>query len=202
MRRTHLAVLALALTVLVSCGKKNRAPITTNGNIPGAPGYSIQDAAFINNYKARIPCVQNQGRRVPDITFNTAGGTSTATRTTIFGQFQPGVLGGNISKIFIGASTFGDIITVSKVTNGPAVVGYNVSFSFCNYSPLIRNDRGISNLLTSGIIVDDDANCGVGRVDYAYTRLTADSFTLNQGGFPVNYSAYPFDTVFTKTACQ
>ncbi|MDH5581872.1 MAG: hypothetical protein OEY33_08180 [Bdellovibrionales bacterium] len=202
MRRNQLAMIVLILTLFSACGKKNRAPRHPSGHIQGAPNYSIQDAASINNYKNRISCSFGQGRRIPDVTFNTTGGAQSASRTTIFGpNFQPGILGGNISKVYVGASTFGDIITVSKVTSGATVVGYNISFSLCNSSPLIMNNRGISNLQTSGIIIDDDADCGVGRVDYAHTRLVADQYSGSYNGQVVNLMAYPFDSVFTKTQC-
>jgi len=201
MRRTKLAMIVLILTLFSACGKKNKAPRHRSGHIPGAPNYSIQDAASINNYKNRVSCSYGQGRRIPDVTFNTTGGAQSASRTTVYGPFQPGILGGNISKVYVGASTFGDIITVSKMTSGASVVGYNISFSLCNNSPLIMNGRGVSNLQTTGIIIDDDANCGIGRVDYAYTRLVANQYSGVINGQAVNLMAYPFDTVFTKTQC-
>ncbi|MFZ9002309.1 MAG: hypothetical protein ACO20H_13465, partial [Bacteriovoracaceae bacterium] len=92
-------------------------------------------------------------------------------------------------------------ITVSKITSGASVVGYNISFSFCNSSPLIMNGRGISNLQTTGIIIDDDANCGIGRVDYTCTWLVANQYSGVINGQAVNLYAQPFDTVFTKTQC-
>lgn len=204
MKQLALALIVSCAVIVSSCGKKNRAPrnLQNSGQTPGSPVYSIQDMQSVNNVKSRIPCSYNQGRRVPDITFHTSGGTATSTRTTIYGpSFQPGILGGNIGRVYVGASTFGDIITVSKVTNGPTVIGYNITFSLCNNSPLIMNERGITAMQSSGIIIDDDANCGVGRVDYAYVRLQADPYSGNVNGFPVNLVAYPFDTVFTKTQC-
>jgi hypothetical protein len=74
MRRNQLAMIVLILTLFSACGKKNRAPRHPSGHIQGAPNYSIQDAASINNYKNRISCSFGQGRRIPDVTFNTTGG--------------------------------------------------------------------------------------------------------------------------------
>ena len=197
MRRTKLAMIVLILTLFSACGKKNKAPRHRSGHIPGAPNYSIQDAASINNYKNKISCSFGQGRRVPDVTFNTAAGTGSASRTTVFGPFQPGILGGNISNIYVGRSIFGDIISVSKVTNGANVVGYNISFSLCNQPNLIFNNRPISKITTTGIIIDDDANCGIDKVDKADIWLEAGLYNgLNPQWFLTTF--YQENSCFTQ----
>lgn len=198
-------LLATILLLAISCGNKKKNKVKTTSGTPvgtaGAPVYAANDSGIINQVKGQTPC--SMGRRNTDVTFYTSQSGPNTSRTTIqAASYTQGILGGNIGRVYVGVSNFGDVLVASKVTSGTQVVGYNLTFSMCNQVvnglPLISNERGLSSLKTNGIIIDDDANCSVGQIDAGFTILQADPFPHPQ--YPsYSYPAVPIYTTFYKT---
>ncbi len=203
-----LIVSAVALT---GCGKKDNKVNSNNssafnGTSPFSTGYSpdsiIQQASSIKN---NVTCM-NGYRLNTDYSFFIRGGAVSGTK--INGQWTPGVLtGGSVNKLWVGVSAYRDLMFVTQVANGSAVVGYNVTLSFCElkntYSTLpsiISNERVLKNFATPyGIILDQDSYCGYSVVDLAqYTYITSERNLSN----PYSPPDVQIPTSYTKPTCN
>jgi hypothetical protein len=172
-----LAVVACAIMLTACGGKDNKITKALGGGGGNRNSSTYGDAGSsgsVEQIKSQFSC-----QRRSDVTFTTssqgqAGGYS---KTTIFGPFQKGVVGGIVNDVFVGVSTFKDLIIVGKVTNGSQVVGYNITLSLCVTQPLngshpatslINEQRDLNNFSAPyGITIDSDTNCSVGNVDAA-----------------------------------
>jgi hypothetical protein len=140
----------------------------------------------VEQVKTQFPC-----QRRSDVSFNTSSqGQSTGTnKTTITGPFQIGALAGTFSGVFVGATFYKDLIIVSKVTNGSQVIGHNVTLSYCISSPLITEQRDLSNFNAPyGITLSTSTNCSLGNVDAANQTSTTSAA----------YQSYPAGNVISS----
>lgn len=203
--------LIVGAVALTGCGKKdNKVNSNTssafNGSSPFSSGYSpdsiIQQASSIKN---NVTCM-NGYRLNTDYSFFIRGGAISGTK--INGQWTPGVLtGGSVNKLWVGVSAYRDLMFVTQVANGSAVVGYNVTLSFCElkntYSTLpsiISNERVLKNFATPyGIVLDQDTYCGYSVVDLAqYTYITSERNLSN----PYSPPDVQIPTSYTKPTCN
>lgn len=173
----------------------NPSPFPTPESQQTAP-ISVND---LNRIKGSFQCTQGS-RLSRDITYHTNQG-SNSSDTRIQGPFNPGALpgGGSTVKLFVGVSSFNDIMIVSKIANGNQVIGYNITISYCSMSsqngaPYISDQRAISNFQAqNGIVLYEHAGCGFGSVDAA-------KLTYAQSA-PYQYlQAFPIWTTFFR-AC-
>lgn len=195
-----------------ACGKKeNKVNIpATSSTSPYYVGNSAVSATIVNqvnSIKANVACY-NGYRLANDISFyvNTSNGSSS--RTTIGGQFIQGYLTtGSAAQLYVGVSTFRDLMFVTKVTNGSQVLGYNVTLSFCemksayqNFPSIISNETSLTNFLApSGIVLDSDTHCGYGVVDWAPNTYITATRTVNN---PYATGPVQVPTSFTKPTCN
>ena len=214
--KNSLNVCLVMSTLLLAgaCGKKeNKVNIPPTGATSpyytGNPalGANPQILNQVNSIKANVACY-NGYRLAKDYSFYVQGSFNGSSRTTIGGQFVPGYLtSGTLSQLYVGVSTFRDLMFVTKVTNGSQVIGYNVTLSFCemksayqNFPSIISNETELTNFFAqNGIILDSDVHCGYGVVDLAQnTYITATRTVSNP------YSAGPVQipTSFTKPTCN
>jgi hypothetical protein len=162
-----LAVMACAIMLSACGGKDNKITkaLGGGGDRNSSTYGSGASSGSVEQIKSQYSC-----QRRSDVTFTTssqgqAGGYS---KTSIFGPFQKGVVGGIVNDIYVGVSQFKDLIIVGKVTNGSQVVGYNVTLSLCVSGSLITEQRDLNNFQAPfGITIDSDTNCSVGNVDAA-----------------------------------
>jgi hypothetical protein len=220
--------LAVVLALAIACGDKsntvgrgdNLTPINNDPLNPGdaytnLPGFSAEMNAQIQQIKGSTQCRQPNGspsqRLTQDFTFRTRGFNPQGTRTNIYGPFEPGNVGGTPTSLYVGLSTFGDIMIVSKVTNGSQVVGYNVTLSLCSYSgqdgtPYIDNRRPVESFSASqgGITLDQDSHCGIGSVDAAIDTRTVMAAMTAQNNMGMSIQLPPFVAVtsFYKAQCN
>lgn len=183
-RQTTIFILFL---ISFGCAQKTNTVGTVGTSSTGTP-YSTGSATFApgNPYgnngtiptqvaavKSQVACLPGRNRLTNDVSFSLTN-TSFVTQTTIGGSWQPGFMGnGTISDLFIGISAWGDILFVTKVSNGATVTGYNATMSFCelpnlsgpNLPYLIANNRPLVNFQApSGISVGTVSGCGYGLV--------------------------------------
>lgn len=190
-------LIILAALALVSCsdGKKNKVNSQSGGN--GSSPFSYDNPVFgggtgsmiigqVQGLKQSTPCVNGGYRLSNDVSFYLQGGS--ASLTTITGSYQPGFLNnGTVTNLFVGVSAFGDLMFVTKVSNGAQVIGYNITLSFCElksgymgYPSIISNQRSLSNFVAPyGITITTSASCGygvasaIGYGSYAGTYITS-----------------------------
>lgn len=219
------AMMLLALAALTACGQKdNKVVADSVGNLQGLPNFSPQQSTQVNQILNSFPCRvgqasanngmvapwgsaggSNQGRLSQTFSFSVAGGYNQGgSRTTVSGQFQQGLMGGNVSGLYVGVSTFGDVMLVSKIGSGSQVQGYSVTLSMCTFSPLVMEGRALSNFQApSGIILGSDNYCGFGAVDAAMNTLMIAQPFQTQGQYgPINFNAANVYTTFYKPSCN
>jgi len=195
-----------------ACGKKeNKVNIpATSASSPYYVGNSAVSSTIVNqvnSIKANVACY-NGYRLANDVSFYVQGTFNTSSRTTIGGQFVPGYLNsGSLSQLYVGVSTFRDLMFVTKVTNGSQVIGYNVTLSFCemksayqNFPSIISNETSLTNFQApNGMVLDTDTHCGYGVVDWApNTYITATRVVNN----PYATGPVQIPTSFTKPTCN
>ncbi|MDD0854125.1 hypothetical protein HBN50_13515 [Halobacteriovorax sp. GB3] len=201
------AIIFLLLTLMVSCGKKNVVSSSNSGNLSGYDP-NVNTGGTVNSSEIlsiinQVSCTQ--GTRLNNVyTYNTS---ASGTRTTLAGNFAEGPISGPLSKIFIGASIYGDVLAVAKVTNGSSVVGYNVFVSLCSYTPnnfpYVVNERTLSNFRAPyGIVLDEDNHCGYGSVDSAQMTRILNSGLEQYNGSYVGLSQTDIVTTFRKVNCN
>ena len=182
------AIILILGLMLSSCSdKKNKVKAGPSGP-GGTPQLGPTFDGQLGNIYGQVNC--QYGTRLPEIPFNISGGAQ-GTQHALYGNPQPGHIGGQVTQVYFGRSGFGDVITVAKVANGPQVIGYNLSISFCEHPPLIVAGRNLhSPQIPYGIIIDDNTGCGHGFVDSAFVRFIADPYQHTPAGY--------VDTSFTK----
>jgi len=176
--------------VQVNCpGDDNLLPAGTQGQFPGYNGAPIPDVSggAINQLKSQTPC-SSGGQRLPDLIFSTQSASAMGNTSSISGPFQQGEIDGTAVSTYAGLTYFGDIMIVTKMTNGTQVVGYNVILSMCTQQNLIMPGRQMTGLNAPfGIVLYDHTNCGFGNVDSALkTTMQA-----------AQYQAYPATVIET-----
>jgi len=206
-RAIGLTFVALALA---SCGgKKNTTsssaspntsnPVTTPVQTPTI-GYNSQALA---KAKSEIQCVQytdryygtvRTGRRVgQDYSFQFATGNASLTSLAINARLPAGNIPGSVASEFVGVGTFGDIMVVTKITNGSQLLGYNVAVSLCEIASSVNNKAYIDDStqatemigVNNGISLSVGTHCNYGKVTAASTMIKLSS--LSQ---PVPFAFY------------
>lgn len=209
-------VISLAM-IVASCGKKKNTVNSDDNNNsgttffgPGSPTFTASQQADVQNIISNVPCNNYPNRRLSQTyTFSSSNINYGNSKTSIYGPFNQNTVSGNISKIFVGISIFGDVMIVSKVGNGSQVSGYNVQLSMCaewnrqTNVPYIDDQRPVVNFQANQIVLDEDNNCGYGSVDSAQnTIVTTGQFNGNNGGFSFSLPAYNAYTTFYKPSCN
>jgi hypothetical protein len=222
-----LLILSMLLFQLSSCGKKSKnktdadkpnngtnvlpdgsSPIRPPSTSPSLPTFGNDQLSTIQSIKNNFNCPGGQ-RLGTDYVYYTQGYNHNGSRTTIAGPFQEGNSpGGSSQKLYIGMSSYNDLMFVSKLTNGSQVVGYAVIVSYCSYSsngfPYIDNSRRITGFnAPQGIVLDEDNFCGYGSVDSAQNTVAQSaSIPFNYGGYQVTLPPYNIYTTFRKATCN
>lgn len=230
--------LMLLILVLQGCGqdkgKKNVVPPGVGTTNLGNPYTPANFRGIIGSVRSKISCKPMQANW--QTTFQTNGpmnmisfmsqsnyqgsGYYTGNQTQVTGTFTNGSLPGNVANIYVGESAFGDLIFISKITNGSQVIGYNVDLSFCsqyaitqqtynpyggyqtastgsNLMPLIANERPMTNFSANGIVIVDDTSCPHGKVSFANTMTMSQPIQW-QG---ISLQAFPVQTTYTLVNC-
>lgn len=158
--------LALSLILTTACGKKNqvKAPAAGVGTtVMGIPNLPASSGAQIQQMISSFPC--STGQRMPELQFSTTGAQNGGNSTLIGPNFTQGLISGPVSSVFIGKSSFNDIMIVTKIANGNQLMGFNVTVSMCQFNPLIMPGRSLSGLTADqGIILTENTSTGLGTV--------------------------------------
>jgi hypothetical protein len=177
------AMLIVMMLLVVACGKRDNVVNTGNLDAPTTQ----------NNSPILSDITQYEGCPSPiRLQFSTAGvGSGSNGRTTITGPFNPGLISGVESAIYLGKSNFQDLMVITKMTNGGGVIGYNVTLALCPYEPIISANRPLSNFQAQNIVLDDNTNCQYGNIDYAVSYLTAEAIGYHQTAqFSTNFAPH------------
>ncbi|MBI2519439.1 MAG: hypothetical protein HYV97_03440 [Bdellovibrio sp.] len=187
--------LALSLILTMACGKKNSVKSSTPSvgtTVMGIPNLPATLAGQIQQIITSNPC--NQGQRIPEIQLNTTGIAPSGNTTTITGSYNPGLISGPVTTMYVGRSTFNDIIVITKIANGPQVLGYNITVSMCTYNPFIMPGRPLSGFSTPmGLVLTDYTSCGWGST-IGKVIMTAAAFQ--------NYPQALVETTFAPIVCN
>jgi hypothetical protein len=181
-------ILVSAMSTIISCGSKddgqsnqNISPFNPGVGFPvgggGNPGlyngpiFNDQFSGQIIQALQTVPCPL--GRYA--MAFN-SGPNGQANR--IFGPFvQGGAPFGQVIAAYIGGNQAnGDIMVIRKLGNGFQVSGYHMELHLCIDNILVTPQRQLTNFQLRNnqpIILDQDARCAVGDIDYAPAQLTA-----------------------------
>jgi hypothetical protein len=204
-------IVLITMALLSGCGKP--ANKINSSNLSGSGLFYTGNSAFnanpaivnhVLNIKNGVACQTPNTRLANDTTFFVSGNFPNG--TTIQGNFQQGILPGDNSELHVGVSAWGDLMFVTKVTNGSQVLGFNVTLSFCtipnyypNYPLLVSNTTQLVNFMApQGIVLDMNTYCGYGVIDAAFnTAITAQPTTANAYSAP-----FTFPTSFTKPMCN
>ena len=157
-------MLIVIMLMVVACSKRDN--VVNTGNLDPTQSNSPL-LADIAQYEGCPNPIRLQ--------YSTSGvGSGSNGRTTISGPFNQGLISGTESAIYLGKSSFQDLMVITKMTNGGGVIGYNVTLALCPYEPIISAQRPLSNFQAQNIVLDDNTNCQYGNVDYAVVYLTAE----------------------------
>jgi len=192
--------LIIGLLVLSGCGKNNYV-----SNVAGSSNQLLASSqnfgSVYTSLKNKITCPSGY-RLANDISYTLNG--SALSQSTLSGSFSQGALtNGSVSELYVGMSSFRDLMFVSKITNNGSVVGYTVTLSYCSSGssyngipPVISNERSLSNFQSSNIVLNSNTSCGYGLIAYANTYIVSNAI-------PNNYYTYPtpVQTLFTNQGC-
>lgn len=193
------AYLGILATIVASCGSDNSTnDTTTNG---------FNDTYNVGSIENRtgVQCAQG-GRRLQDEVYH----TSETGLNQLYGPFNPGALpnGGSVAGTYVGVTMFGDVMTVSKITDGGTrVLGYNVRISYCEYRtqegyPYIAPERNHQTII-GAMVLDSDNFCGFGSVDAASSQVRLDAWQgQSQSGYPIYDYSRSLDKTYFKPNCN
>ncbi len=210
------SIFLFVLFELISCSKKSTESTTSN-LYRGAPYDNMnipqEISSIITQAKSHVQC-GNGARLTNDVVFKTTTIPASGNRTTLYGPYSQGSIGGNVSQIYVGISSFNDIMFIAKVTDGSTnVLGYNVIISMCSQSgndgtPYISDQRALTDFAVDeqrfgGIVIDSDNHCGAGSIDAArMTYLKSASYTYTYNGSQITLPPYDVWTTFYKPTCN
>lgn len=195
----------LTLTLLASCGKKNVVN-SKNADSGGYTGINPNlntggnvSSSELSSILTGISC--NNGQRLNNVyTYQIA---ASGTKTTLYGSFSPGQISGPINKIYVGRSSYGDVMIVAKITSGSQVAGYNVYLSYCSQTgndgtPYISDNRPMANFQAPyGVTLSESTNQGYGIISSASnTLIVAQSISYNSQWGPIQLPQFPVYTTF------
>lgn len=191
MKKTIKSILALStLMILASCGGDNKSSTSGSKNVNWT-GQSVSPQntpssinSLYNQLSSALPC--KTGQRLSTIQqFSIQGGQNSYynSQNRLSGNFNTGTISGTTGQLYMGVSTFNDIMIISEMTNGNSVVGHNVYLSMCASQNLIIEGRTLSAFQApNGIVLDKNTSCPYGVVDAAInTYLQADSYQTQYG---------------------
>jgi len=186
--RIKYILLALTLATVLSCGNddnnsnftttpfnnggfNNGGTFTGQGGLFNGPIFNDQFSLQINQALQAVQCPL--GRL--GLAF-AAGPNGQANR--IFGPFtQSGSPFGQAISAYIGGNQAnGDIMIIRKLGNGAQVTGYHMELHLCIDNILVTPQRQLTNFQlrdNQPIILDQDARCAIGDIDFAPSQLTA-----------------------------
>ncbi len=203
-----------ALTALVSCGGDNKSKSTTSGSgtiySQGSSSGSSTITSSANPEKVNslfsqltsaLPC--SSGQRLSTLLqYNVQGGSSNSyySSNNLSGNFSPGTIAGEVGQLYMGTSTFNDLMIVAEITNGNSVIGHNVYVSMCAYQNLIFEGRSLSNFQAPyGMVLTKSTSCPYGVISSAKdTYMQADPYTSQYG----QINAAPVVTTFYNIQCN
>ena len=201
----------LALILVISCGGDDDNPnFTTNpfgnngfGFNQGFPGQGglfngpIINDQFSVQITQALQAIQCPLGRLA-LTF-ASGPNGQANR--IFGPFlQGGTPSGQTSSAYIGGNQAnGDIMVIRQVSNGFQVTGYHMELHLCIDNILVTPQRLLTDFQLRNnqpIILDSDARCAIGDIDFAPAQLTAQAGGFFSTPAPVFISIAPLGLNF------
>ena len=127
---------------------------------------------------------------------------------SIKGDWHSGSLtNGVASKLWVGISSFNDLMFVTQVINGGQVLGFNISLSYCEvkstYSALpslVSNERALDGFQTpNGITLQSSPKCGHNVISLAKNTTIISSKNLD-----TDYSGpeIKIPTTFVSPVCE
>jgi hypothetical protein len=200
-------VVISSLILIISCGKKS------TGRLGYGPGYNIPQNIAINiqRYLDTYACPNG---RINPITFSASQYyTGTGNSTQIQGNFQASPIGGNSSSAYIGVNVgTRDIISISKMTDGNRVLGFNISLYLCRTVTQVQTYYGNITIpiidqsrlpVVAGtdrpIIVMDPTTCITGTVDQALIYVNIPRYTVPNT--TVTYEGSQLPIAFSRGNC-
>lgn len=191
-----IAVLSMTALLFVSCGS-DKDKNETNTGVAGVPvgtspvfgnpssGGSQQDLNVWNSLKNSNNCQQG---RMSDQTF-TLQQQGYSNGSSISGYLQSGNASGTHQGGYYGKSANGDLVYVSKISNG-STLAYNVVLSFCQFSDGINQYIGpnaqMSQFFVNGLLLNNSGSCATGAVSTGQIGFYSPTF----GGYvPINVAS-------------
>ncbi|MCF8058687.1 MAG: hypothetical protein K9K67_05290 [Bacteriovoracaceae bacterium] len=168
-----LSLLGLVAMLATSCGsdKNETGPGNSGtGTLPvgTSPVFNGgNDLSVWNSLKSSYSCSQG---RMQDMTFTLQQGGS---GNYISGNLQSGSVGGSSQGSYYGRSGNGDLVFISKVTNGNQLA-FNVVLSFCQWTdpqygvPYIGPNAQMSNFMVQNLVLNNSGSCATGAVTSGY----------------------------------
>ncbi len=188
-----LSLLGLAAMLAVSCGSdKNETGPSNNGTgslpVGTSPVFSDPSTGgnnlnVWNSLKGSTSCSQG---RMQDMTFTLQQASN---GSTISGYLQSGTVSGSSQGSYYGKSANGDLVFVSKVSNGNQL-GFNVVLSFCQFSDGVNQYIGpnaqMSNFYVNALSLNNSGSCATGAVSNGQIGFYSPAF----GGYvPINVAS-------------
>lgn len=200
------ALLSVLAALLASCGSDGNNKVSDD-NSSNSNNHSNGFNTSVGTIEGRtgVQCAQG-GNRLPDEVFH----TTEVGLNQLYGPFRQGPVpqGGTVAGTYVGVTSFGDVMTVSKVTDGGTrIIGYNVRISYCTYKtvegyPFIDTNRGHRTTI-GAMVLDQDNFCGFGSVDAASTAVHLDAWQgQTQQGYPIYDYARVLDKTYFKPNCN
>ncbi len=201
--------LAFIVLSLVSCGdKKNKTSSNTvNSSTPTTGSTPTNTVPYSTTAMAKaksdIRCAQRSdnngsawtGRRLnQDYLFKFDTGNASLTSLAQGNAPIPqGSISGQTAMEFVGVGVNGDIMVVTKMTNGSQLIGYNVAVSMCEFKSNINNKIFVGDSIqatnmwgvNNGISLSVGTHCTYGKITSANVYIKLSSFSQ-----PVAFSYY------------
>ena len=126
----------------------------------------------------------------------------------IKGEWHSGsLINGSANKLWIGVSSFNDLMFVTEVVDGEKVLGFNISLSYCEikstYSALpslVSNERILDRFQTpNGIIIGSSSSCGLNVVSLASNTTIVSNKNLDIQNSELEIK---IPTTFASPACE
>lgn len=206
--------LVLGSLAMVGCGKSSNKVSTFSGSSPFTSGNGSLNSTVGSNIISQVQTLKNSTacstgyRLTNDVSFYATSGSLSGSRLMVSSWQQGFLSNGTINKMWVGVSTFKDLMFVTQVVGANnQVVGFNVTLSFCemkNAYPslpsIVSNTRALDSFRTPyGIVLDADTYCGYNMVDAAINTLIVSRRDSTYGNYT---SDAQIVTTFSKATCN
>lgn len=199
-----LLILTITSALITSCGSDSGGSNSLGGSGWGVNNSSVgsmtSNVQQVHASLERITNCQSGSRKV--VTANVQSGLNQGMNSTqLYGQLNEGALPGESGEYYSGISATGDILIISRASNG-----FNFYFSFCSlyfslYNqqyPLLADGRGIQSLyMSSPTVLTASTYYPTNLISSANIVVTVPQYTANYNGYSVPVEGQTLYFAFT-----